>query len=364
MVDIDEAPLVTITVCVRDGEKWVDGCLSSLVSQDWPNIEIIAVDDGSSDKSKEKLLAWDDPEGIHNNHPVSVLVQSAKGLSAGRSLALEKSRGEWIAITDIDVRPEPTWISEMMKSRNPINDTERVVAVTGRTVFESGTTVVSKLRSTEIAEKYRSRPRTASLANGPCSLFNRNALLDVGGFDENWYHAEDMEVSLKLIEDGGTIIYTPAAVVNHVAEDNISIFLRKRKRDARAHVRIVRHYPKRNRTIGFDFIGSAWWVLMIFPVAVFLGIGMWIGIDTFFIESSSFNPKSTVQILILICLIPVSIHILYFPQTVIGSLISLRKPIWSFKLLVVMFLWSCYLWIGLSQGYIDAILGKKGHRIQ
>ena len=44
-------------------------------------------------------------------------------------------------------------------------------------------------------------------------MFKRDNLLAIGGFDPSWYHAEDMEVSLKLIQAGGIIVYTPNAVV-------------------------------------------------------------------------------------------------------------------------------------------------------
>ena len=52
-------------------------------------------------------------------------------------------------------------------------------------------------------------------------MFKTNELIAIGGFNPEWYHAEDMEVSLKLIEAGGTIVYTPYAVVNHVPETGL-----------------------------------------------------------------------------------------------------------------------------------------------
>ena len=95
-------PLISITVCVRDGIDWVDGCLEALKNQTYRPLEIIAVDDGSTDGSKDKLLAWHAPD---DEIPTNILIQDAEGLSAGRKLALDNSRGEWVAITDIDVRP-------------------------------------------------------------------------------------------------------------------------------------------------------------------------------------------------------------------------------------------------------------------
>ena len=67
MVDLDEAPLVTITVCVRDGEKWVDGCLSSLVSQDWPNIEIRSFDFMQTNK---QVFDYSHIQQVNNNNKI------------------------------------------------------------------------------------------------------------------------------------------------------------------------------------------------------------------------------------------------------------------------------------------------------
>ena len=84
------------------------------------------------------------------------------------------------------------WSAEI----EPLDETETVVAVTGRTVFGHAGDVVSRVRSVEIARKYRARPRKTSLANGPCSMFHRKLCWTIGGFNPEWYHAEDMEVSL------------------------------------------------------------------------------------------------------------------------------------------------------------------------
>ena len=71
----EERPLVTVTVCVRDGAHWVDGCMQSLLEQTWRPLEIIAVDDGSSDGSGERLQAFHDPE---SEVPVRVIQRPAE----------------------------------------------------------------------------------------------------------------------------------------------------------------------------------------------------------------------------------------------------------------------------------------------
>jgi len=366
-----DSPMVSITVSVRNGAKWIEGCLQSLLNQSYPNFEILAVNDGSTDDGDTLLQSFHDPEAQRGPRVV-VHHQSALGLAAGRQWALEHARGEWVAITDIDVRPEPNWLTNLMMSVQPMDEQERVVAVTGRTVFEQAKDIVSRLRSVEIAAKYRSRPRRTSLANGPCSVFNREALLEVGGFDPAWYHAEDMEVSLRLVAAGGTIVYAPEALVKHVPESGLKIFLNKRRRDARAHVRIVRHHPRRRRRgPDFDFIGSSTIVLSLLP--------MWLSIIGFGLplayEMLSGSIASTSEV-----------YATWQGKTLVGSLVMLvihefvlwRGPLGVvnrevirtstnkvrsiFRLRRITFLWSIALWQGLVLGGLDALRGANGHR--
>jgi cellulose synthase/poly-beta-1,6-N-acetylglucosamine synthase-like glycosyltransferase len=307
------SPLISITVCVRNGAHWIDDCMTALCAQTYRPLEIIAVDDGSTDGSNELLQQWqisqvDSSVGI----PIQVLSQEPLGLSAGRNKALNISKGEWVAITDIDCRPRPDWITRMFAS------SEGMDAVTGRVIFDEGRTSVSRLRSRTIAWKYSTRSADVTLANGPCSMFKRVNLISLGGFDPSWYHAEDMEVSMKLIQTGGNIRYEPEAVVDHVAENSLKIFLQKRRRDARAHTRIMRKY----RGVKLDFSKD----------------GMLIAF-------------------LLIPYIALSATMVNFLDPVItGAVIVVSTIIFRNYLL-----WSAALWLGTFEGCIDALLGRNGH---
>ncbi len=314
---------------------WIDDCLNALISQTYRPLEIIAVDDGSTDGGREKLESW---SGMHEDIPVTVLTQTPTGLSAGRNLALNEAKGEWVAITDIDCRPDPYWIEELIRVSEGIGG-EYVLAVTGRTIFDSGDTPTSRMRAHAIATKYASRPRIASLANGPCSMFNRESLLEVGGFNPSWYHAEDMEVSLRLIASGGIIIHTPAAVVHHVAESSLRQFLRKRRRDARAHVRIARVYGRKgvHKPDGslhrHDFTSDARNIVPLLPSAM-IGFGL----------SALF-----------LLLVPMFTPVWYL--ALVTGVVWMPIVVSRWRQL----LWSATLWIGVIEGLFDAILGRNGH---
>jgi glycosyltransferase involved in cell wall biosynthesis len=320
-------PLVSVTVCVRDGAQWIYDCMGALAAQSYRPLEIIAVDDGSSDGGTEVLQEWHDPEAERpesNGIPIRVMTQKPLGLSAGRNLALEAAEGDWVAITDIDCRAEPDWISVMMAS------SDGVEAVTGRAVFDEGRTSVSKLRAGMIASKYANRAEQATLANGPCSMFRRENLVARGGFDPSWYHAEDMEVSMRILESGGGIRYVADAVVNHVAEASLLQFLSKRRRDARAHVRIVRGY----RGVKHDFTNDAKVIAPLLPVVLFV-------CSSFLL----FGPADD------------------FPATMAPFWIVMAS---CFLVALIAFrihvLWSCALWMGAFEGSMDAVLGRNGHR--
>jgi len=341
--------LVSVTVAVRDGVDWIDDCLRSLIDQTHRPLEVIIVDDGSRDGSREKVESW----GEHSL--VTSVLQEASGLSAARNAALELAQGEWVATTDIDVRPESDWIENLLLASESLNEGEDIAGVTGRTIFDKTDDVVSKVRSREVAAKYRSRSRRTSLANGPCSMFKRDDLLSIGGFNPEWYHAEDMEVSLRLIQEGKDIIYTPDALVHHVPETGMSRFLRKRRRDARAHVRIIRKYPaKARRGPGFDFIGSSWSVLLMSPLLLISLAGFlmmfWLALPNHGWSSDLFEQKST-----LVGIIALSLDLILVLRVS-------RKRIPNPKEMLLYHAWSLALWHGILLGILDAISGRNGHR--
>lgn len=361
-----QSPLVTVTVCARDGAHWVEGCLDAIHGQTHRPLEIIAVNDGSKDSTGALMDQWK-ASNADSEVSISILHQDALGLSAGRMNALQAAQGEWVAITDIDVRPEQDWIEHLLIANEPIGE-EKIVAITGRTIFQTHTDIVSRFRAVEIASKYRSRPRRTSLANGPCSMFKRQALVEVGGFDPAWYHAEDMEVSLRLLNQGGSIVYAPDALVSHVPEVGVRRFLHKRRRDARAHVRIVRHHPSRQRSgPGFDFIGSASITLSILPITLLMLLSLIPLLREWPIDGSMQNLWQT-QLALGGLMLGVLVELLFWrgPLGVITR--SIKKDggrgglFLAISVRILVLRWSIALWQGLTLGCLDAIFARNGHK--
>ena len=87
-------PKISVVIPCFNGEKYVAAAIRSVLAQDWPGIEIIVVDDGSTDRSAEL---------IHDIFPgVNVMQQPNQGVAAARNKGIEQAKGDWIAFLDAD----------------------------------------------------------------------------------------------------------------------------------------------------------------------------------------------------------------------------------------------------------------------
>ena len=95
--DRSAAPLVSVIVPVWNAERTLGRCIGSLMAQSLPSLEIICVDDGSTDGSAAMLrrFAGEDPR-------IRVISQENRGVSAARNAGLDAARGRWVAFADSD----------------------------------------------------------------------------------------------------------------------------------------------------------------------------------------------------------------------------------------------------------------------
>lgn len=89
--------LVSVVVPVYNTEEYLESCIESIVLQTYKNIEIILIDDGSTDMSGEKCNEWK-----ARDERILVIHQENKGLSAARNKGIEISSGDWIVFVDSD----------------------------------------------------------------------------------------------------------------------------------------------------------------------------------------------------------------------------------------------------------------------
>ena len=235
----ESLPTVSIVVPTYNAEATIGPLLESLIRLDYPSYEVIIANDGSRDRTRE----------IVERYPVQLRNGPNRGASAARDMGLRAAKGDIVAYVDSDVTVTPDWLRRIVA---PFSD-PTVGATTGRTVFLRNEKATSWMRSLDIERRNAARRTYTRLANGPNSAFRRSLLLEVGGFDPSWYHAEDTEVSYRVWQRGYRIQYVPEAVVHHIPEDDWRRFYRKRYRDAKAFTRMLRKYS-RSAIVEDDFV--------------------------------------------------------------------------------------------------------------
>lgn len=133
------APKASVVVPVFDTEAYLDECLGSLVSQTLRDIEIVCVDDGSTDGSPAKLAEW-----AERDSRVRVIRQENRGGGAARNAGMDAATGEWLFFCDSDDACEPEMLEEMIRAGD---GTDAQVVVAPRAIWdETLRTIVSVTR--------------------------------------------------------------------------------------------------------------------------------------------------------------------------------------------------------------------------
>ncbi len=103
-------PVVSIIIPVYNGEKYIDACMECALNQTYKNIEIIAVNDGSKDNSREILDSY-----AQKDERVKVIHQENKGLSGARNAGIHAASGKYVIFFDVDDTFELTVIEDNIK---------------------------------------------------------------------------------------------------------------------------------------------------------------------------------------------------------------------------------------------------------
>ena len=95
------APLVSILIPAYNAAPWIRQAIESALAQSWPRTEIIVVDDGSTDGTREQAAGF-------VRHGVQVLQQDNKGAAAARNRAMAAAEGDFLQFLDADDLLGPT----------------------------------------------------------------------------------------------------------------------------------------------------------------------------------------------------------------------------------------------------------------
>ncbi len=230
-------PKVSAVIPVYNCRETVGKCLKSLEALDHSSFEIIVVDDGSTDGTGE----------ICDGFPaVRVIRLERGGPSRARNVGIAQARGELIAFTDGDCIVDRRWLTELEKG---LERTE-VAGVGGdqkspEDETKTGRRIQEFLKLIGFMTDYI---KTASIMqetehNPSCNvMYKKSVLEEVGGFDEELFPSEDVELDLKIRRRGHLLLYNPAAVVGHYRPGNYGDFASMMRRYGASQRYLVSKY--------------------------------------------------------------------------------------------------------------------------
>jgi len=213
-------PLVTAVVLNWNGQRIIERCLDSLLAQTHPSLEIIVVDNGSSDGSL--ALIKDRYEGkvrIFEN-------QSNLGFAGGCNVGIRAARGTYIALLNSDAYAAPEWLEELLKVMAPdprfgvgcgktyFAHRDGILENTGHVVFRDG---LGRGRGRLERDEGQYDQETSSLCPMGCAALYRKEMLEAAGlFDEKFFaYADDIDVGFRGRWLGYECVFVPGAHAWH-----------------------------------------------------------------------------------------------------------------------------------------------------
>ena len=218
-------PIVSIAICVRNGEQHIKGCLDSLLSQTFKDFEIILVDDASSDRTLEIISGFkDDRIKCFKN-------KECLGIAKSRNIAIKHSVGKYIFCTDADCTVNETWIEEGLHCFKA-----NYIGVEGSLIY--------------VSENYQPTFSTGFIENRNGGHFmtgnvayQKDIIEAIGGFNEKIKYLADRELGLKVTKFGKVcfnrnmisvhplVIKTPSLLIRSASRIESRVYLFKKFKD-------------------------------------------------------------------------------------------------------------------------------------
>ncbi|MDA9121212.1 glycosyltransferase family 2 protein [Flavobacteriales bacterium] len=192
MLKTNEEPLISVIIPVYNASKYLDEALQSVFNQSYKNLEIIAVNDGSTDNSSEVLEKY--------ASRITIITSINKGIGSARNLGIKAARGEYLAFLDAD----DIWDSEKLKKQitNFENDPSLDI------VYCSFKEFMSPDMDSEMAAKRILKPEAMTGASCGTSLLPRSSFEKVGYFSEELKSGEYIDWFARAKEQKLNLLFT------------------------------------------------------------------------------------------------------------------------------------------------------------
>lgn len=190
----DAAPLVSVVLASRNGERFLPQALASLAAQTWPHVELLAVDDGSTDTTGALLERF-----AVGRTMTRVLHTDGLGPAGARALALDQARGAFFAVHDDDDVSHPERIERQVRHLLARPGTA-LLGTAADIIDEGGARVGPHPVPFGPRAIHRTLRRAPAFVHGSV-MMRRGAYAAAGGYRAPFRAAEDYDLYLRLPVD-------------------------------------------------------------------------------------------------------------------------------------------------------------------
>ncbi|NLW32992.1 MAG: glycosyltransferase family 2 protein [Fibrobacter sp.] len=246
-------PLVSVIILNWNGKNHIVECLSSVTASTYSNLEIIVVDNNSTDNSLDLIQGFKNISLIRNPHNI--------GFCAGNNKGFAYAKGKYIVTLNNDTAVNPHWLEkpvELLERDNSIGiiscrqmDYFNHNKINGLFHYADKHLSFSSFGFGELIQDKHLKSGLVIGANGASSIFRKTLINSIGGFDERFFaYHEDCDISMRAFLSGWKCLYVPEAVIFHKEGSSL-----KKKN------KIFRYYLERNRI---------WFLYKYFPLSFLL----------------------------------------------------------------------------------------------
>jgi glycosyltransferase involved in cell wall biosynthesis len=204
---MEKKPLISIVIPCYNDDLYVEQAVNSAFNQSYINKEIILVDDGSDQKTKEILNKL-------KPKLTTLISQENKGQSAARNAGIKEANGELIFVLDSDDFVEPTFCEKAINAFVN-NYSIKIVTCYANRVFENGISDNINPQGGDILDFLFKNCALGSV------MFYKKDWEMVFGYDENMtFGWEDWEFYIRLLKDGGNAYVIKETLFNYRARKN------------------------------------------------------------------------------------------------------------------------------------------------
>jgi glycosyltransferase involved in cell wall biosynthesis len=183
-------PAISVVIPTYNGEKTIKETLDSIINQTFRDLEIIIINDGSQDSTLKAIANIQDPRIMVFSYPNA-------GVSVSRNRGIERAKGEYISFIDDD----DLWTAEKLESQLKLlqENPDAAVAYSWTDWIDEKSQLIGEgVHLTITGDVYSKLLLVDFIGSGSNVLIRKQALIEVGGFDDSLVHAEDWDLWLKL----------------------------------------------------------------------------------------------------------------------------------------------------------------------